>query len=103
MGIIGLIQFLIDLPALIRLAAHFGKDHRTGKRTAFALLAHTLGLVGLVGFTVALVKNLDKVDSLISLAIIGISVFTLAMAVWIIGIIVVRRAQPQSQITRKSR
>lgn len=94
MGIIGLIQFLIDLPALIMLAAHFGKDHRTGKRTAFAFFAHTLGLVGLISFTVALVKNLDKVDTLISLIIIGISGFALVMAVWIIGIIVGRRTQP---------
>lgn len=94
MGIIGLIQLLVDLPALIALAAQFGKDHRTGKRTAFAFLAHTLGLVAVIGFTGALVKNLDKVDTLISLAIIGISAFALLMAIWIVDIIVGRRTQP---------
>lgn len=91
MGIIGLIQFLTDLPALIMLARHFGKDHRTGKRTAFALFAHTLGLGGLILFTVALLKNLAIIDVLITFGVIGISIFALVMAVWIVGIILVRR------------
>jgi hypothetical protein len=91
MGIIALIQFLVDLPALITLASHFGKDHRTGKRTAFAFFAHTIGLVGLIGFTVALVSNLDKIDSLFHIAIIGMAGFTAIMALWIAGIIVNRK------------
>lgn len=93
MGIIALIQFLIDLPALITLASHFGKDHRTGKRTAFAFFAHTIGLVGLIGFTVALVSNLDKLDNLIYLAIITMAAFTIIMGLWIVGIIVNRKSQ----------
>ena len=91
MAIINLIQLLLDLPALIMLARHFGKDHRTGKRTGFAFFAHTLGLVGVILLTVALLKSLAYIDTLITFAIIGISLFTLVMSVWIMGIILVRR------------
>ncbi len=91
MAVIGLIQLLFDLPALIMLARHFGKDHRTGKRTAFAFFAHTLGLGGLILFTVALLKSLAVIDVLITLALIGLAIFALVMAVWIMGIILVRR------------
>lgn len=91
MAVIGLIQLLFDLPALIMLARHFGKDHRTGKRTAFAFFAHTLGLGGLILFTIALLKSLAVIDVLITLALIGLAIFALVMAVWIMGIILVRR------------
>lgn len=91
MAVIGLIQLLFDLPALIMLARHFGKDHRTGKRTAFAFFAHTLGFGGLILFTVALLKSLAVIDVLITLALIGLAIFALVMAVWIMGIILVRR------------
>ena len=91
MGVIGLIQLLIDLPALIMLARLFGKDHRTGKRTVFAFFAHTLGLVGLILFTVALLKSLAFINILITLALIGLAIFAVVMVVWIMGIILVRR------------
>jgi hypothetical protein len=42
---------------------------------------------------VALLNNLDKVDSLIWLGTVGIAIFALVMAVWIVGIIVGRRVQ----------